>query len=96
MEVFGSGGSASSGNQYANAVVFSDAGSVRRDLPHNFFMERYMDSYAAEMAAFVEAIAADQPVPVNGDDGRAPVVMAMAGMMSLRENRPVKLSEVQP
>ena len=96
VEVFGSKGSASSGNQYANAVVFSDAGSVRRDLPHNFFMERYMDSYAAEMAAFVEAIANDKPVPVNGHDGRAPVVMAMAGMISLRDNRPVKLSEVQP
>ena len=88
VEVFGSGGSASSGNMQPNAVTLSDASSVRQDLPLNFFMERYMDSYAAEMAAFVEAIAAGQPVPVNGNDGRAPVVMAMAGMRSLAENRP--------
>ncbi len=94
VEVFGSRGSASSGNLHANAVTLSDAGSVRRDLPLNFFMDRYMDSYAAEMAAFVDAIAKDQPVPVNGDDGRAPVVMAMAGMRSVAENRPVRLDEI--
>lgn len=94
VEVFGSQGAASSGNLHANAVTLSDGSSVRRDLPMNFFMDRYMDSYAAEMAAFVEAILTDQPVPVNGDDGRAPVVMAKAGMRSLRENRPVRLDEI--
>ena len=94
VEVFGSRGAASSGNLHANAVTFSDGDSVRRDLPMNFFMDRYMDSYAAELAAFVEAIANDQPVPVNGNDGRAPVVMAKAGLRSLRENRPVRLDEI--
>ncbi|MCY4147654.1 MAG: inositol 2-dehydrogenase [Chloroflexi bacterium] len=94
VEVFGSHGAASSGNRHANAVTLSDGRSVRRDLPMNFFMDRYMDSYAAEMAAFVLAIAKDQPVPVNGNDGRAPVVMAKAGMRSLRENRPVRLDEI--
>ncbi len=94
VEVFGSRGAASSGNRHANAVTISDGGSVRRDLPMNFFMDRYMDSYAAEMAAFVDAIANDQPVPVNGNDGRAPVVMAKAGLRSLRENRPVRLDEI--
>lgn len=94
VEVFGSRGAASSGNLHANAVTLSDGDSVRRDLPMNFFMDRYMDSYAAEMAAFVAAIANGQPVPVNGNDGRAPVVMAKAGMRSLRENRPVRLDEI--
>ncbi|MXX83631.1 MAG: inositol 2-dehydrogenase [Chloroflexi bacterium] len=94
VEVFGSQGAASSGNRHANAVTLSDGQSVRRDLPLNFFMDRYMDSYAAEMAAFVQAIATDQPVPVNGQDGRAPVLMAKAGLRSLRENRLVRLDEI--
>lgn len=94
VEVFGSGGVAQSGNWYANQVTISDAKSVHRDLPMNFFMDRYTDSYANEMIAFVDAIVNDKPVPVVGNDGRVPVVMAMAGMLSIKENRPVKLSEI--
>ncbi len=95
VEVFGSGGAVSSGNWHPNAVTISDAGSVRRDLPLHFFVERYMDSYAAEMIAFVDAIESGAPVPVVGNDGRVPVLMAMAGMRSIAENRPVKLSDVE-
>jgi len=94
VEVFGSGGAARTGNWFANQVTISDANSVHRDLPMNFFMDRYTDSYANEMIAFVDAIVNDKPVPVVGNDGRVPVVMAMAGMLSIKENRPVKLSEI--
>ena len=95
VEVFGSGGAVSSGNWHPNAVTISDAANVRRDLPLNFFMERYMDSYAAEMMAFVEAIGAGETVPVVGNDGRVPVLMALAGMRSVAERRPVRLDEVE-
>jgi myo-inositol 2-dehydrogenase / D-chiro-inositol 1-dehydrogenase len=94
VEVFGSGGVARSGNWHENQVTISDANSVHRDLPLNFFMDRYTDSYANEMIAFVDAITNDKPVPVVGNDGRVPVVMAMAGMLSIKEKRPVKLSEI--
>jgi myo-inositol 2-dehydrogenase/D-chiro-inositol 1-dehydrogenase len=95
VEVFGSGGSVRTENRYANAVMLSGAVSVHRDLPLNFFMERYADSYAAEMTAFVEAVGHDRPVPVGGLDGRVPVVMGMAAWKSYRENRPVRLSEIE-
>ena len=95
VEVFGSAGAASSGNIFADQVTISDANSVRRGLPLYFFVERYLESYAAEMIAFVAAIADDKAVPVAGNDGRAPVVLAEAGMRSIRENRPVKLSEFE-
>lgn len=94
VEVFGSKGAASSGNIYANAVTISDSASVRTGLPLNFFMDRYIPSYVAEMDAFVEAITQDKPVPVTGHDGRVPVVMAMAALKSYQENRPVRLDEV--
>ena len=95
VEVFGSAGAACSGNLFADQVTISDASSVRRGTPLYFFVERYLESYAAEMIAFVDAIADDKAVPVVGADGRAPVVMAEAGMRSIRENRPVKLSEFE-
>lgn len=95
VEVFGSGGAAATGNWHANAVTISDAANVRRDLPLHFFVERYLESYVAEMIAFVEAISKGENVPVVGNDGRVPVLMALAGRRSLRENRPVKLSEVE-
>ena len=94
VEVFGSGGAATTGNVYPDQMTISDANSVRRGLPLYFFLERYFDSYANEMIAFVDAIENDTQVPVVGNDGRAPVVMAMAGMRSVKENRPVKLSEI--
>lgn len=95
VEVFGGKGAATTGNWHPNAVTISDAASVRRDLPLHFFVERYYESYVTEMIDFVEAIANGKPVPVTGLDGRAPVVMAMAGMTSMRENRPVRLDEVE-
>ena len=54
-----------------------------------------MESYVTEMTAFINAIQTNNPVPVTGADGRAPVLMAMAGMRSIAENRPVKLSEIE-
>lgn len=96
VEVFGSEGEARSGNIHPNQVTISDAKSVRRDPIMHFFVERYFESYVAEMTAFVEAIAGDTDVPVTGHDGRAPVLMAMAGMRSLQENQPVKLAEIEP
>jgi myo-inositol 2-dehydrogenase/D-chiro-inositol 1-dehydrogenase len=95
VEVFGTKGAASTANQYPNAVTFSTAESIHRDLPLNFFMERYMESYAREIIAFMDAVLNDKSVPVSGMDGRIPVVMGMAAKKSYLENRPVRLSEIQ-
>lgn len=94
VEVFGSLGAVSTMNNYPNAAVLSDGASVRRDLPLNFFMERYTESFAAELIAFVHAVLHDTPVPVTGRDARAPVVMGLAAAKSLHERRPVRLSEI--
>lgn len=93
VEVLGSGGAIATSNNYANSAVISDGQSVRRDLPLNFFMERYTESFVAEMAAFVDAVVNDTPTLVSGQDGRAPVVIGLAARRSYNENRPVRLSE---
>lgn len=94
VEVLGDAGSITTGNNYPNSAVVSNAQSVRRDLPLNFFMERYTESYAAEIMAFVNAVIEDAPTPVTGADGRAPVVMGLAARRSYDENRPVRLDEI--
>jgi myo-inositol 2-dehydrogenase/D-chiro-inositol 1-dehydrogenase len=94
VEVFGSGGCAAADNRFPNTVVVSDAQRVHGDLPLNFFMERYIESYVDEIRAFVDCIVSDSPSPVSGLDGRIPVVMGLAAKKSFEEKRPVTLSEV--
>ena len=95
VEIFGSLGSASSANMYPDLVTLQTADAVQRgSLPMHFFLERYMAAYERELQAFVECVANDTPSPVTGEDGRAPVVIAMAATKSMRENRPVRLSEI--
>jgi len=95
VELFGSAGAVSSENNYPNNAIISNASSVRRDLPLHFFVERYSESFVAELVAFVNAVLHDEPVPVTGNDGRIPVVMALAAHKSLAEHRPVRLSEIE-
>ncbi len=94
VEILGSLGKIATGNHYPNHAVVSTGAEVRKDLPLNFFMERYLESFAAEMRCFVEAVMQNKPTPVNGEDGRIPVVMGIAARRSYDERRPVKLAEV--
>lgn len=94
VEVFGSKGQIEFGNNYDNAVVFSDKDSVRRELPYSFFMDRYEDAYRNETIEFIESIVNDTAPPTSARDGKAAMVMAKAAKMSLIEKRPVKISEI--
>ena len=94
VEILGSLGSIATGNNYPNQAVVSTGSEVRQDLPLNFFMERYRESFAAELRCFVDAVIQDKPTPVTGEDGRIPVVMGLAARKSYEEGRPVKLAEV--
>jgi myo-inositol 2-dehydrogenase/D-chiro-inositol 1-dehydrogenase len=94
VEILGSKGKIASENRYPNQVVVSGENSVYSDLPYNFFMQRYTDSFAAEIQAFTEAVLEDKPIPVTGADSRIPVVMALAAGKSCDEHRPVRISEI--
>ena len=94
IEAFGSGGMLEAKNVESNTVVLSTDKAIQTDLIPLFFVERYTAAYVNEFQAFVTAIAEDKPVPVTGNDGRMPVIIALAAMKSLKENRPVKLSEI--
>src|SRR5690606_3207668 len=91
IEVFGSEGMAAAGNRTPDSHVYSNADGVHSALPLYFFLERYFDSFVAEMKAFVAAVMHDRPTPVTGLDGRAPVAIGLAAQQSLLENRPIHL-----
>jgi len=94
VEILGSRGSIATENRYPNQAVVSTATEVRKDLPLNFFMDRYTESYAGEVRAFVRAVCEDRPTPVAGADGRVAVVMGLAARKSYDEHRPVRLDEL--
>jgi myo-inositol 2-dehydrogenase/D-chiro-inositol 1-dehydrogenase len=94
VEVFGSGGAINSYNNYPNNTVLSNASAVKRDLPLNFFLERYTESYVSEIEQFVSAVVNKQPVPVTGYDGKMAFVIGLAAKKSWLEKRPVKIAEI--
>jgi myo-inositol 2-dehydrogenase/D-chiro-inositol 1-dehydrogenase len=94
VEVLGSKGMVDSSNNLANRAVISDASGTHGALPLYFFLERYMEAYTLELQAFVSAIQKDEETPVTGQDGRAPLAIGLAALKSLKENQPVKVSEV--
>ncbi len=94
VEVLGSKGMVQAGNKTPDTVMQSDGAAVHSSKPVFFFLERYGDAFAAEMREFVLAVAQDKPTPVGGIDGRMAVLMGYAALKSAKENRPVRLAEV--
>ncbi len=95
VEILGSKGKIASENRYPNQVVVSGEKCVYTDLPLNFFMQRYTESFALELELFVKSVLEDKPTAVTGADSRVPVTMALAARKSHDEHRPVRLSEVE-
>ncbi len=94
-EVFGSAGMAATSNDTLSSMVLSNADGVTGEKPLYFFLERYMQSFAAEIRSFVNAIENDTPTAVGVEDGLKPVLMGIAAKKSVQEHRPVKLSEIE-
>ena len=91
FEAFGSKGAISVENNYPNNVSFSTGQHVQRDLPYNFFMTRYIEAYAAEVVAFVDAVVTDKQPIVTGRDARQALLIALAAKQSYLEKRPIAL-----
>ncbi len=94
VEILGSLGKIETENRYPNQASISTANSVYRDLPLNFFIDRYEQSFIAEMESFATAILDGRPTAVPGIDGRITTVMALAARKSYDERRPVRIEEV--
>ena len=91
IEVHGSKGLVSAENVRETTVEVADASGYRRDPLLNFFMTRYTQAYANEIAAFIAAVEAGRPMSPSGEDGLKALVMADAALKSLKEGRQIEI-----
>jgi myo-inositol 2-dehydrogenase/D-chiro-inositol 1-dehydrogenase len=91
IEVLGAQGAVAAENhRLANIEVANGDGFTRPPLL-NFFMTRYTAAYAAEIAAFVQAVQQRTPTPTTGEDGLRALMLADAALESVRSGRAVQV-----
>jgi myo-inositol 2-dehydrogenase/D-chiro-inositol 1-dehydrogenase len=94
IEVFGSKGMVKCENNTPTQTALFTKDAVMSDKPLYFFLERYQESFNEELVQFFKAMETGQETPVVGKDGLVPILMGIAAKKSLKENRPVLISEI--
>ena len=87
IEVHGSTGMARAENQYESTLEVANGDGYLRAPLMNFFLERYMPAYRAEVAAFVACVASNSAPTPNGDDGLRSLLLADAAAESAATGR---------
>ncbi len=95
VEVFGSKGAVMDGNDTPNNAVFYGEDGTVSGTCYKIMWDRYTGAFAAEQRAFAQAILNGEQPQVTGEDGLYPVLIAAAATKSMKEGRPVKLSEIE-
>lgn len=91
IEVHGSKGSVSALNHREANIELANGDGYTRPPLLNFFMTRYTAAYAAEIAAFVEALEQGTPTPTTGLDGLRALELADAALKSAQTGTMVTL-----
>ena len=94
IEVLGSKGSVAAENQREANIEIANANGFTRPPLLNFFMTRYTEAYANEIAGFIGAVDNGSATPTTGDDGLKALALADAALKSAQEGRAVKVSEI--
>lgn len=94
IEVLGSEGAVQDENDLPNTVAVSRKDGVTSSATYQVMWDRYTQAFIAEMKSFTDAVVNDKTPEVTDLDGLYPVLMAAAANKSLKEGRPVKISEV--
>jgi myo-inositol 2-dehydrogenase/D-chiro-inositol 1-dehydrogenase len=94
IEVHGSKGMASAENQRPVSIEVATAQGYTRPPLHDFFMTRYTEAYAAEIASFIAAIAGQGKAQPSGEDGLIALALADAALKAVAEGRVVRMSEI--
>jgi myo-inositol 2-dehydrogenase/D-chiro-inositol 1-dehydrogenase len=94
IEVHGSDGAVSAENHHEAGITVATAEGYSQPPLLNFFMSRYTAAYAAEIAAFVEAVKTDTPPPTTGNDGLMALALAEAALQSTRSGRAVRVDDI--
>jgi myo-inositol 2-dehydrogenase/D-chiro-inositol 1-dehydrogenase len=94
VEVHGSEGMVRAENIHETTVELAGSKGYTRAPLMNFFLERYMPAYEAEVRAFVTAVAEARPPLPDGEAGLRALVLAEAAVRSNAERRTVEISEI--
>lgn len=94
VEVHGSKGSVAVENQRPISIEVAGADGYTRPPLHDFFMTRYTEAYAAEIAAFVAVVRDGTTPSPSGQDGLLALALADAALKSVKEGRTVNVKEV--
>ncbi|MCD4513415.1 inositol 2-dehydrogenase [Brucella pseudogrignonensis] len=94
VEVHGSDGAVSAENQRPVSIEVASKDGYTRPPLHDFFMTRYTDAYAAEIASFIDAIDGGKAPKPSAEDGLQALALAEAALLSVKEGRTVKVAEV--
>ncbi|PPC78672.1 inositol 2-dehydrogenase [Pokkaliibacter plantistimulans] len=93
IEAFGSAGMVMSDNPRQCGLQRYSAAHPGTPAPIlAFFMERYGDSYAAEIRLFLQCARDGQDMPVNAYDGLMAAYLAEAATLSLKQGKTIHLS----
>ena len=84
IEVHGAKGLVSAENQRPVSIEVANGAGYTRPPLHDFFMTRYTEAYAAEIAAFIDAMEGKAKASPSGEDG----------LLALAKGDAAKLSEV--
>ncbi|MEK1887108.1 MAG: inositol 2-dehydrogenase [Phyllobacterium sp.] len=87
IEVHGSNGMLQAGNRTPTSVEAFGPQAVSRDRPLYFFVERYAESYAAELDHFVECVISSRNPDVGAKDGRNAMILCEAALASAKSGR---------
>jgi myo-inositol 2-dehydrogenase/D-chiro-inositol 1-dehydrogenase len=92
FEVLGSKGLLQAGNVRPTQVVAWTDRGLSTDKPEHFFLERYRDAYALEIAHFFDALANGTPVRTTIEDGIKALELAELATRSWREGKALECS----
>ncbi|TPI35905.1 inositol 2-dehydrogenase [Mesorhizobium sp. B3-1-9] len=87
IEVHGSKGMLQAGNRTPTSVSLSGENGIAADRPLYFFVERYAQSYEAEVDHFIQSVAAGRKPAVGAADGRKAMILCEAALASAKSGR---------
>ncbi|NEK34825.1 inositol 2-dehydrogenase [Rhizobium leguminosarum] len=91
IEVHGSRGLVSAENQRPLSIEVANGDGYTRPPLHDFFMTRYTEAYANEIAGFIAAIEKGSKISPSGADGLAALALADAAVQSVKEGKLIKI-----
>ncbi|HOB88966.1 MAG: inositol 2-dehydrogenase [Bacillota bacterium] len=95
IEIHGSKGTIIVGNKTPTEVKLHTEDGISGDVLLNFFIERYQESFLAEMEEFIECVLSDKEPSVSGIDGLKSLKMAYAALESLKTGSFVNVNSIQ-